>query len=117
RGMPTRSQPAPPRPPQRPGDEPRPALAVNALRKSYGELEVLRDLSITVEHGEIFGLLGSNGAGKTTAVETIQGLRRPDAGSIELFGLDPTRELAAIRRQRLVGSQLQSSALPDRIRV
>lgn len=115
--MPTRSQPAPPRPPQRPGDEPRPALAVNALRKSYGELEVLRDLSITVEHGEIFGLLGSNGAGKTTAVETIQGLRRPDAGSIELFGLDPTRELAAIRRQRLVGSQLQSSALPDRIRV
>ncbi len=94
-----------------------PALSVARLQKSYGDVEVLRDVSFTVGDGEIFGLLGSNGAGKTTAVEAIQGLRRRDAGTISLFGLDPVTDDVEIRERHLVGAQLQSSALPDRIRV
>ena len=96
---------------------PPPALTVAGLRKSYGDLDVLHDVAFTVREGEIFGLLGSNGAGKTTAVETIQGLRRRDAGTIELFGLDPVTDADEIRHRHLVGAQLQTSALPDRIKV
>jgi ABC-2 type transport system ATP-binding protein len=91
------------------------ALTVAGLRKSYGDVSVLRDVSFTVGDGEIFGVLGSNGAGKTTAVETIQGLRHRDAGTISLFGLDPARDHRQLRP--LIGAQLQSSALPDRIKV
>lgn len=91
------------------------ALTVAGLQKSYGDIHVLRDVSFSVGDGEIFGLLGSNGAGKTTAVETIQGLRRRDAGSVALFGLDPASDHHQLRS--LVGAQLQSSALPDRIKV
>ena len=94
-----------------------PALSVAGLRKSYGDVDVLHDVSFTVREGEIFGLLGSNGAGKTTAVEAIQGLRRRDAGTITLFGLDPVADADEIRHRHLVGAQLQTSALPDRIKV
>jgi ABC-2 type transport system ATP-binding protein len=93
----------------------RPALQVAGLRKAYGDHQVLTDLSFTVEKGEIFGLLGSNGAGKTTAVEIVQGLRGRDQGDIRILGLDPVEERSRLRH--LVGSQLQSSALPDRLRV
>ena len=94
-----------------------PALTVAGLRKSYGDIHVLHDVDFDVREGEIFGLLGSNGAGKTTAVETIQGLRRRDAGTISLFGLDPVADADEIRHRHLVGAQLQTSALPDRIKV
>jgi len=90
-------------------------VRVAGLEKSYGDVGVLRDVDFSVADGEIFGLLGSNGAGKTTAVEIIQGLRRRDAGTISVLGLDPVRDREQLRP--LVGSQLQSSALPDRIRV
>ena len=65
--------------------------------------------------GEIVGLIGANGAGKTTTVECIQGLRRADAGTCAVLGLDPVNEAEQLRG--LVGSQLQSSGLPDRLRV
>ena len=94
-----------------------PALTVAGLRKSYGDVNVLHDVAFTVREGETFGLLGSNGAGKTTAVETIQGLRRRDAGTISLFGLDPVTDADEIRHRHLVGAQLQTSALPDRLKV
>ena len=93
----------------------RPAIEVEGLTKAYGSHQVLSDLSFTVAQGEIFGLLGSNGAGKTTAVEIIQGLRPRDDGDVRVLGLDPVGERARLRH--LVGSQLQSSALPDRLRV
>ena len=98
-----------------PGTTGRPALHVAGLRKSYGDHTVLADLSFEVEQGEIFGLLGSNGAGKTTAVEIVQGLRARDGGEVRVLGLDPVAERSRLRH--LVGSQLQSSALPDRLRV
>jgi ABC-2 type transport system ATP-binding protein len=90
-------------------------IEVEHLRKVYGPLVAVDDVSLEVLEGEIFGILGLNGAGKTTAVECIQGLRRPDGGRISVLGLDPRADTAAFRR--LVGSQLQESALPDRIKV
>jgi ABC-2 type transport system ATP-binding protein len=92
-----------------------PALEVEGLRKAYGRHHVLRDVSFSVFPGEIFGVLGANGAGKTTAVEIIQGLRVRDGGRITLLGLDPVGDRARLRHH--VGAQLQSSALPDRLRV
>jgi lipooligosaccharide transport system ATP-binding protein len=62
-------------------------LRVEHLRKRYGELEVVRDLSFTVPAGHCFGLLGPNGAGKTTTLRCCLGHTRPDGGTIELAGL------------------------------
>jgi len=90
-------------------------ISVRRLRKSYGDRVVVDGLDLDVGDGEVVGLIGANGAGKTTTVECIQGLRRPDAGTIRVLGLDPARD--ADRLRRLVGSQLQDSALPDRLRV
>jgi ABC-2 type transport system ATP-binding protein len=90
-------------------------VEVNGLRKQYGRTVAVADVSFEVEAGEIFGLLGPNGSGKTTTVECLQGLRRADAGQLKVFGLDPATGARKLRR--LVGSQLQDSALPDRIRV
>ncbi|GAA3288553.1 ABC transporter ATP-binding protein [Dactylosporangium vinaceum] len=88
-------------------------IEVRQLQKRYGDHEAVRDVSFTVERGEIFGIIGRNGAGKTTTVECIEGLRRPDAGSVTVLGRDPRDPDV---RQRL-GVQLQESQLPDRIRV
>jgi ABC-2 type transport system ATP-binding protein len=90
-------------------------VEVSGLRKEYARVAAVADVSFAVEPGEIFGLLGPNGSGKTTTVECVQGLRRADAGRIRVFGLDPATD--ALRLRRLVGSQLQDSALPDRLRV
>lgn len=92
-----------------------PVVRAQHLRKSYGRTLAVQDVSLTVERGEIYGVLGRNGAGKTTTVEMIAGLRRPDGGSVEVLGLDPTRDAVALHEQ--VGLQLQESALPDRLRV
>lgn len=91
------------------------AVRVEGLRKRYGDKLAVADVSFEVGRGEIFGLLGPNGSGKTTTVECIQGLRHPDAGTLAVFGLDPAVETARVRT--LVGSQLQESALPDRLKV
>jgi len=90
-------------------------ITVEHLSKSYGDLVAVDDVSFHVERGEIFGFLGPNGAGKTTTVECLQGLRRPDAGTTRVLGLDPHREGDALRRR--IGSQLQESGLPARMRV
>src|SRR5256714_10237825 len=95
----------------------RPAVEIAHLRKSYGTLVAVDDVSFTVAEGEIFGILGPNGAGKTTAVECAIGLRRPDAGTIRLLGLDPHAELGAAQVHEVVGVQLQSGALPAKLRV
>jgi ABC-2 type transport system ATP-binding protein len=91
------------------------AIEVEGLIKRYDGRTVVDDVSFTVEAGEIFGIVGPNGAGKTTIVETIEGLRRPDAGRIRVLGLDPLADVAEVR-QRL-GVQLQESRLPDKLRV
>ncbi len=91
------------------------AVRVRHLRKSYGSKVAVADVSFDVDEGEIVGLLGPNGSGKTTTVECLQGLRHADAGELDVLGHDPRSAPGTVRR--LVGSQLQDSALPDRLRV
>ncbi len=90
-------------------------VTVRGLRKSYGGRTVVDGLDLEVRAGEVVGLIGANGAGKTTTVECIQGLRRPDAGTLRVLGLDPATQ--AQRLRPLIGSQLQDSGLPSRLRV
>jgi lipooligosaccharide transport system ATP-binding protein len=73
-------------------------LSVRALRKSYGELEVVSGVDLAVEPGECFGLLGPNGAGKTTTLKLCLGLIEPNAGEIELLGEPVPRRARAARR-------------------
>ncbi len=90
-------------------------VTVRGLRKSYRTRVVVDGLDLDVPAGEIVGLIGANGAGKTTTVECVQGLRKPDGGTLRVLGLDPVTQAEQLRPQ--VGSQLQQSALPDRMRV
>ncbi|SDN41074.1 ABC transporter ATP-binding protein [Allokutzneria albata] len=90
-------------------------IEVSGLGKRYGDHVALRDVSFSVEEGEIFGILGPNGAGKTTAVECVEGLRRPDSGTIRVLGLDPAKDDRELRE--VVGVQLQQSQLPELIKV
>lgn len=90
-------------------------VVVDQLRKTYGSTVAVDNVSLTVRDGEIFGILGPNGAGKTTTVESIAGLRTPDAGIIRVLGLDPRRDRA--RLTSLVGVQLQAAQLPEKLRV
>lgn len=88
-------------------------IEVAGLTKSYGDLRAVDDLTFTIETGEFFGLLGPNGAGKTTALEMIEGLRRPDAGTVSIDGHDPWKRDP--RLQRRIGVQLQSTAFFERL--
>ncbi|MEU4327084.1 ABC transporter ATP-binding protein [Nonomuraea dietziae] len=91
------------------------AIRVSALRKTYGANVAVDDVSFTVDAGETFGVVGHNGAGKTSTVECLSGLRRPDGGSIEVLGLDPARRRRALAER--IGVQLQEAGLPDRLKV
>jgi ABC-2 type transport system ATP-binding protein len=82
-----------------------PAVEVAGLVKTYGARRAVDGLSLTVERGELVALLGPNGAGKTTTIETCEGFRRPDAGRVRVFGLDPIRNAAELKP--LVGVMLQ----------
>lgn len=84
-----------------------------AARKNYGMVEALRELDLTIHHGELLALLGANGAGKTTAVRLLLGLARPTSGQVRLFGGDP-RDTAT--RMRL-GAVLQTARIPETLRV
>jgi len=88
-------------------------VVVRDLRKSYDGVDAVRGVSFDIQPGEIFGLLGPNGAGKTTTVECIVGLREPDAGTLEVCGLDARREPRAVKQK--IGVALQSTSLQDKI--
>ena len=90
-----------------------PGVSVRGLRKSYGSIVAVQGLDLEVGQGNIFGLLGPNGAGKTTTLECIMGLRRPDAGSIALGGVDLLANPLAARK--LMGAVLQETALQEKI--
>jgi ABC-2 type transport system ATP-binding protein len=90
-------------------------IEVNSLTKRYGDLTAVDGVSFAVAEGEVFGILGPNGAGKTTTVEMIEGLRKPDGGSIRVCGIDALKE--ADRIKQLIGVQLQATSIYDNIRV
>src|ERR671919_3234977 len=92
-----------------------PVVHVAAIRKAYGATVAVDDVSFEVQAGEIFGLIGPNGAGKTTTMECVEGLRRPDVGSISVLGFDPARARYAL--QNRIGVQLQEAQLQKRIKV
>jgi len=93
----------------------RPVIQVHGIRKVYGRTVAVDDVSFDVTEGEIFGLIGPNGAGKTTTMECVEGLRRPDRGTIAVLSLDPMRDARAL--QLRVGVQLQQAQLQKRITV
>ena len=94
-----------------------PELAVKCerLRKAYGPVVAVADVTLSVLRGECFGLLGPNGAGKTTTIEILEGLLAADAGDIEVLGRRWAHDGEHLR-QRL-GIQLQETQLPDKLTV
>ncbi len=85
------------------------AIIVEGLRKQYGKIEALKGVNVQVDRGQIYGLLGANGAGKSTLIKILVGSSRPNAGTVQVLGLDPFKQAAALRRQ--IGYMPQSPAL------
>jgi ABC-2 type transport system ATP-binding protein len=96
-------------------DATEPAIRCRGLQKRFGETVAVRSLDLTVRRGECFGLLGPNGAGKTTTIEILEGLQSPDAGEVEVLGLDWRRHADELRPR--LGIQLQETELPDKLTV
>ncbi|MFZ2527686.1 MAG: ABC transporter ATP-binding protein [Rhodococcus sp. (in: high G+C Gram-positive bacteria)] len=94
-------------------------VEVSGMSRRYGSgkdaFVAVRDLDLTVRDGELFGLLGTNGAGKTSTLEVIQGLSRPTAGTIRVFGVDPVAGRRQIRPD--MGIMLQRGGLPQDLTV
>ncbi|MBB4935449.1 ABC-2 type transport system ATP-binding protein [Lipingzhangella halophila] len=88
-----------------------PVIDVDRLNLAYGDFHAVRDLSFQVEQGELYALLGTNGAGKTSTLETIEGHRAATSGTVRVFGHDP-RDRRAVRPR--MGIMLQESGFsPD----
>ena len=92
-----------------------PVIEVEAMSRRYGSgkdaFYAVRDLELTVAEGQLFGLLGTNGAGKTSSLEVIQGLSRATDGSVRVLGMDPVRERRELRPS--LGIMLQKGGLPQ----
>jgi ABC-2 type transport system ATP-binding protein len=84
---------------RRNGAAPTPVIEVRGLRKSYGAVEAVKGIDLTVSAGEIVAFLGPNGAGKTTTVEILAGHRRRDAGEVSVLGFDPGGAPHALRER------------------
>jgi ABC-2 type transport system ATP-binding protein len=88
-------------------------VIVRGLHKQYGEVHAAQGVSFEIHDGEIFGMLGPNGSGKTTTLECVIGLRQPDTGDIEVCGMDARRHPRAVKQR--IGAVLQTIALQDKI--
>jgi ABC-type multidrug transport system ATPase subunit len=99
-----------PRPAVPPAGSTAPAVEVTDLRRRYGDVEAVRGISFEVSPGEVFALLGVNGAGKTSALEVLEGLAPPSGGRVRVLGADPVAQRAAVRPH--LGVLLQTSGLP-----
>ncbi|MFE3829166.1 ABC transporter ATP-binding protein [Streptomyces sp. NPDC059092] len=98
------------------GSAPTPAIDVADLRRTYaGGFTAVDGISFSVARGELFALLGTNGAGKTSTVELLEGLARPSGGAIRVLGHDPYTERATVRPR--VGVMLQEGGFPSDLTV
>ena len=88
-----------------------PVIEIAGLTKRYSDLVAVNEISFTVARGEVFGILGPNGAGKTTTLEMVEGLRRPDGGTIVVDGTPVWPNPKAVKSR--IGVQLQATALFD----
>ena len=86
-----------------------PAIEVQDLVKSYGDVRAVRGITFDVEAGEVFALLGPNGAGKTTTVEILEGFRQRDGGEVTVLGRDPARGERSLKAE--IGIVLQSTSI------
>jgi len=94
-----------------PESRPPAAITVAGLRKGYGSVQAVRDVSFSVRNSEIVALLGPNGAGKTTTLEILEGFRTRDGGAVEVLGLDPGDRSAARDLRERTGLVLQDIAV------
>ena len=92
-----------------------PSVSVRNLTKSFGERKVVDDLSFDVQKGEVFALLGHNGAGKSTTIDLILGLKAPDGGSAKILGMNAARHRKQVFER--VGVQLQNTEYQPNITV
>ena len=92
-----------------------PAVSVKSLTKSFGTRKVVDDLSFDVQKGEVFALLGHNGAGKSTTIDLILGLKAPDGGSARILGMDAAKNRKQVFER--VGVQLQHTRYQPSITV
>lgn len=90
-------------------------IKVEGLCKSYDGKQVVKDLCITVEKGKVFGILGANGAGKSTSIECILGTRKKDSGTVLITGRNPKRDRKGLFQR--IGVQFQDSNYQREIRV
>lgn len=92
------------------------AIEVDGLKRRYAKgFEAVRGVSFSVREGEIFALLGTNGAGKTSTVELLEGLARPSGGNVRVLGFDPYSERTAVRPR--TGVMLQEGGFPSELTV
>ena len=91
------------------------AIFVNDLCKAYGGRPVVNHLSLSVKSGTVFGLLGANGAGKSTTIECMLGTKQADAGTVRLLGQDPLRHRRTLFQR--IGVQFQEGDYQKEIKV
>ncbi|HEX6616120.1 MAG TPA: ABC transporter ATP-binding protein [Gemmatimonadales bacterium] len=91
------------------------AVVTRGLRKTFGPIVAVDDLDLTIGRGELFGLLGPNGSGKTTTIRMLCGLMEPTAGSATVLGYDIVREAEQVRRR--IGYMSQRFGLYDDLTV
>jgi ABC-2 type transport system ATP-binding protein len=91
------------------------AIEIRDLHKSYGEVDAVDGVSLQVAEGEVYGLLGHNGAGKSTTVEILEGHRAATSGSVKVLGIDPSSNARDLRDR--IGIVLQTSAVEPQLTV
>ena len=90
-------------------------IEVKNLCKSYGPIKAAKNINISVCRGEVFGLLGANGAGKSTTIECILGTKKQDGGTVSILEMNPQKERKKLFER--VGVQFQEGNYQDKIRV
>jgi ABC-type multidrug transport system, ATPase component len=90
-------------------------INANGIVKTYGLIPVIRGVSLQVNRGEIFGLVGPSGSGKSTLLELLMGIRQADEGDIQMLGMDMKKDARKLHHR--IGFQLQATVLFERIKV